>query len=90
MDAQAHGREPFTFYWTPPLIQLNHVRRLAVYVDESEPDQYYWLLHEALAGSMVWADFKEGELSFATWREAYDAGTIALMKTVEDQHFGPR
>lgn len=68
---------------------MNHIRCLAVYVDEPEPSTYHWVLHEFHVGVSTWTDVLESE-AFGTWREAYDAGAAELMSHVADDRIGPR
>lgn len=67
-----------------------HLRRLTVFIDEPDPGQYYWVLIESKHDASVWEDVVAAEESAGTWREAWDAGSAALLAMVQDQRRGPR
>ena len=65
------------------------LRRVAVFVDEPDPGQYFWVLIESKEDASVWLDIDASEGSFPTWHAALDAGNVALMKLVENKQTGP-
>ncbi len=69
---------------------MTYARRIAVWIDEPEVGQFFWVLHESLEGASVWANIARSEQPFATWIDALDAGTVALFKLIEDERIGPR
>ena len=69
---------------------MNHLRRISVFVDETEPGQFYWVLHESNEDATVWTDVESSADAFITWMEAFDEGCIALFKLVPDERAGPR
>ncbi|WP_371437562.1 hypothetical protein [Polaromonas sp.] len=69
---------------------MNHLRRLAVFVDEVEHGHFHWVLHESKEDASIWGDVQASEHSYATWVAAYDSGTVELMKLVDDERVGPR
>ncbi|MDM0050924.1 hypothetical protein [Variovorax sp. J22R115] len=69
---------------------MSHLRHISVYVDEPDPGQYFWVLHESTEDASVWVDVQSSELSFASWTEAFEAGTVALYRLATDERIGPR
>ena len=67
-----------------------HLRRIAVFVDEPDPGQYFWVLIESKEDASVWMDIGAAEESSPTWHAALDAGNVALMKLVKNKETGPR
>ena len=70
-------------------MSIQHLRHLAIFVDEPDPGCYYWVLIESKHDASVWGDIASSEESFDTWQAAYDAGTIEMMGLVHDQATGP-
>ena len=68
----------------------DHLRRLSVFVDEPDPGQFYWVLHESLDDAAVWMDIRASEESFPSWMAAFDQGVVELLKLVENELTGPR
>lgn len=67
----------------------NHLRQLAVTVDEQEPGQFYWVLIESVDDATVWKDLKASEESFSSWFAAWELGNKELLKMVPDKKSGP-
>ena len=65
------------------------LRRVAVFVDEPDPGQYFWVLIESKEDASVWLDIDAAEESLPTWQAALDAGNVALMKLVQNKETGP-
>ncbi|MDM0108442.1 hypothetical protein QTH97_26070 [Variovorax sp. J22R24] len=68
---------------------MGHLRRISVFVDESEQGHFYWVLHESTEGG-VWTDIESSVESYDMWLDAFDAGCVALLKLVTDERIGPR
>lgn len=66
-----------------------HLRRIAIFVDEPDPGQFYWVMHESTEDATVWLDFQSSEASFPSWLAAYEAGNKELLRMVEDKKTGP-
>ncbi|MEJ8827260.1 hypothetical protein WKW80_35665, partial [Variovorax humicola] len=69
---------------------MSQLRHLSVFVDEPDPGHYFWVLHESTEDANVWVNFASSDLDFPTWVEAYDSGTVELMRLVIDERTGPR
>lgn len=68
----------------------HHLRHLAVYVDEPDRGQYYWVLMESKGDATVWLDIESSEQSYPSWQVAFTAGNEKLLHMVADRHIGPR
>lgn len=66
-----------------------HLRRLAIFVDEPDPGCFYWVLIESRHDASVWQDLASSDESFNTWKTAYAAGTVELMRLVPNEVTGP-
>lgn len=66
-----------------------HLRRIAVFVDEPEPGQFYWVHIESKHDASVWEDIGAAEESLGSWKAAWDAGNSALLALVPDSASGP-
>ena len=69
---------------------MSHLRHLSVWVDEPEPGQFFWVLHESTEDASVWVDIESSEFSFPTWTAAYEVGVTRLYHLIEDERIGPR
>ena len=69
---------------------MTHLRHITVFVDEPDPGNFHWVLHESSEDASVWVDVDSSVLSFPTWMEAFDAGSVELFKLVPDERSGPR
>lgn len=69
---------------------VDHIRHLAIYVDEPDHGCFHWVIIESTEDASVWTDIESSEESFDMWLDAYSAGNGALMKLVEDERVGPR
>lgn len=67
-----------------------HLRHLAIYVDEPEPNDFYWVLIESHHDQSVWVEVASAPESFLTWIDAYQAGNLELIKRVDNRRSGPR
>ena len=70
--------------------RMTHLRHISVYVDEPDPGHFFWVLHESTADASVWVDFESSPLSFSSWGEAFQAGTVELYRLAVDERVGPR
>lgn len=68
----------------------DHLRRLAIYVDEPDPGVFHWVLIESTEDAAIWEDLDSSEEAFDTWMAAWDAGCVAMHKLVLDERVGPR
>lgn len=71
-------------------MQQDHLRRLSIFVDEPDPDQFYWVLHESTEDAAVWLDVSESEKSYLTWIDTFDRGTVERMKQRRNKLMAPR
>jgi hypothetical protein len=69
---------------------VNHLRRVSVFIDETEPGAFYWVLHESTEDATVWKDIDSSPDAYPMWIDAWDAGNVALLKLVFDERIGPR
>ena len=67
-----------------------HLRRLAVYVDEPEPNAFYWVIIESHADLTVWVEVDSSSSDFLTWIDAHQAGNLALLARIDDRQLGAR
>ena len=56
----------------------DHLRRPSVFVNEPDPGQVYWVLHESFDDAAVWVDLEAAEQSVALWIDAFDQGAIVV------------
>jgi hypothetical protein len=68
---------------------MSHLRRISVFVDEPEPGQYFWVIHESTEDASVWVDIESSELSHPTWNAAFEVGVTKLYRLIEDERIGP-
>lgn len=66
-----------------------HLRRIAVFVDEPDPGDFFWVLVESKEDAATWEELAAAEEPVRTWREAFDLGSAALLNLVADQKRGP-
>lgn len=69
---------------------MTHLRHLSVFVDEPDPCHFHWVLHESTEDSSVWIDIEASVETFASWLDAFEAGSVALLELVPDERAGPR
>lgn len=69
---------------------MDHLRRLTVFVDEPDTGVFHWVIIQCGGDGTPWEDVDISLGSFSTWKEAWDAGVVALMSYVEDTAIGPR
>ncbi|MDM0068375.1 hypothetical protein [Variovorax sp. J31P207] len=69
---------------------MTHLRHISVFVDEPDPGHFHWVLHESTEDATVWTEVEASEESFASWTDAFEAGTVALYQLVDDERIGPR
>lgn len=67
-----------------------HLRRLAVYVDEPEPNTFYWVVIESHHDLTSWVEVDSSSSAFLTWIDAHQAGNLALLAHIDDRQSGPR
>jgi len=66
-----------------------HLRRVAVFVNEPDPGDFYWVLIESTDDAYIWLDIEGAQEPHPTWISAFEAGNKALLKLVADQNMGP-
>jgi hypothetical protein len=69
---------------------MDHLRRLSLFVDEPEPDHFYWLILESKHDVSVWAEHSSALHGETSWLAAWNAGTLAYIKLVKNKKIGPR
>lgn len=67
-----------------------HLRHLAVYVDEPEPNNFYWVMIESHDDLTAWVEVDSASSGFLTWIDAHQAGNLALLARIDDRQSGPR
>ncbi|MDR7377131.1 hypothetical protein J2X19_001789 [Rhodoferax ferrireducens] len=67
----------------------NHLRRIAVSVDEPKRGKFYWLLTESTGDTTVWNELYAAKESVPTYGEALRTGVGILMAMGSDGD-GPR
>lgn len=63
---------------------------VAVFIDEPDPGDFYWVLVESTGDATIWVDLEAAQEPQATWSAAFKAGNKALLKLVADRKVGPR
>ncbi|UUZ76814.1 hypothetical protein LP414_04760 [Polaromonas sp. P1(28)-13] len=66
-----------------------HLRRVAVFVYEPDPGDFYWVLIESKDDAYMWLDIEGAQEPHPTWIRAFEAGNTTLLKLVADQNMGP-
>ena len=66
------------------------LRRIAVYVDESEPGWFAWALAEANEGASNWEQIERADEWVGSYKEAMAAGLLVLQQMIDDLDIGPR
>ena len=69
---------------------MARLRHIGVFVEEPDPGHFHWVLHESLEDATVWIDLDSSVLSFPSWVDAFDAGSVELFRLVADERCGPR
>ena len=66
-----------------------HLRRIAVFVDEPDPGDFYWVLIESKDDATIWLDIEAAQEPQVTWISAFEAGNTALLELATDRNTGP-
>ncbi|ADU36252.1 hypothetical protein [Variovorax paradoxus] len=66
------------------------LRRIAVYVNEPEPNWFAWALAEADKGASNWAQIASADEWVGSYKEAMAAGLLVLQQMIDDLDIGPR
>lgn len=61
---------------------MDHLRQIALTVDEQEPGHFYWVLIEAKDDARVYGEFMAGPNAYGTYMEALEAGFAELRRMV--------
>ena len=67
---------------------MDHLRRIAVWVQQTDSDTFRWVLTEVQKGRL--RDLRSSEHEFLTFEGALDEGTDALKSMCTDLEIGPR
>ena len=67
----------------------NHLRHIAVSVDEPQRGNYYWTLMESTGDIRVWNELHAAKESFPTYGEALRTG-ISILLDMGTHENGPR
>ncbi|CAN7384492.1 hypothetical protein [Variovorax sp. LjRoot178] len=69
----------------------DHLRSIAVTVDEPDPGVFHWVLIESTEDASVYLDIEASEGSYDSWTHALRHGTERLMQiAIESPVIGPR
>lgn len=68
----------------------NNLRHLSMFVNEPDPGEFFWVLHECLEANAVWIDINVSANSYLTWMAAFDEGVVQLMRMIHNEELGPR
>jgi hypothetical protein len=61
---------------------MDHLRQIALTVDEQEPGHFYWVLIESKDDARRHDEFKASSEAFGTYMEALEAGFAELRRMV--------
>ncbi|MDQ0082964.1 hypothetical protein J2W35_003323 [Variovorax boronicumulans] len=61
---------------------MDHLRQIALTVDEQEPGHFYWVLIESKDDARRYDEFKASPAAFGTYMEALEAGFAELRRMV--------
>ena len=85
VEGEAFGRQVIAAMRVAPWANLANAINIVVLTF-----YLFWVLHESTEDANVWVNFASSDLDFPTWVEAYDSGTVELMRLVIDERTGPR
>jgi hypothetical protein len=68
----------------------NHLRTIAVTVEESDPGVFHWVLMESIDDPAFFVELCGSLEGFERWGEALDAGVATLKCLAGDRAIGPR
>lgn len=69
----------------------DHLRSIAVTVDEPDPGVFHWVLIESTEDASVYQELEASEGSYDSWTHALRQGTERLMALAKDSPMkGPR
>lgn len=68
----------------------DHLRNIALTVDEPDPGVFYWVLMESTEDASVFGELQASEESFDSYTTALRAGVTALERFAKDSRAGPR
>lgn len=68
----------------------DHLRNIAVTVDEPDPGVFHWVLIESTEDATVYGELQASEESYDSFAVALHAGVTALERLAEDLKAGPR
>lgn len=68
----------------------DHLRNIALSVDEPDPGVFHWVLMESTEDATVFGELDASEESFPSYQLALRAGVAALERLTQDLQTGPR
>lgn len=68
----------------------DHLRNIALTVDEQDPGVFFWVLVESTEDATVFGELEASEESYPSWTLALRAGVAALERLAADLQSGPR
>lgn len=68
----------------------DHLRTIAVTVEESEPGVFHWVLIESIDDPTGFTVLFGSAEVFGNWEDALDGGVTTLKSLVADRTIGPR
>ena len=61
---------------------MDHLRQIALTVDEQDPGRFYWVLIESKDDARIYGELKACPEPFGTYMEALEAGFAELRQMV--------
>jgi hypothetical protein len=68
----------------------DHLRRIALTVEEPGPGRFHWVLLESLEDASGWNELAASSRAYPEWIDAINFGNNALMAMARDRRVGPR
>jgi hypothetical protein len=68
----------------------DHLRQIALFVDEPNPGSFHWVMIESTDDASVWNDLGASMEPFKSWKTAWDTGSAEILKMMENPEDGPR
>ena len=61
---------------------MDHLRQIALTVDEQDPGRFYWVLIESKDDARIYGELKACQEPFGSYMEALEAGFAELRRMV--------
>lgn len=61
---------------------------MTIWIDEPAPGNFHWIMATRIQPGM-WEDLVDSQQGFPTWIDAWNAGTLALLKLLDEEAGGP-